>query len=160
MEYILGIDIGTTSIKVGLLSTTGELKYISTQEYSLITQGKDIIESKIDIYLASCRAGIKEVLDKSQTSPDSILALGFSSQGETLVCLNNKDEVLKNVIVWLDSRAIDEAEIIKKKIPIDKWYKTTGLPEPSPMWPLSKMLWLKRNEPVLYDEVLIIKSIK
>jgi len=101
VEYILGIDIGTTSVKVGLLSTTGELKYIST-----------------------------------------------------------KDEVLKNVIVWLDSRAIDEAEIIKKKIPIDKWYKTTGLPEPSPMWPLSKILWLKRNEPVLYDEVLITKSIK
>ncbi len=160
MEYILGIDIGTTSVKIGLLSTTGELKHISTQEYSLITQGDNIIESKVDTYLTSCRAGIKDVLDKSQTSPGSILALGFSSQGETLVCLNNKGEVLRNVIVWLDSRAIDEAEIIKRKIPIDKWYKTTGLPEPSPMWPLSKILWLKRNEPEVFNKTSRFLTLK
>lgn len=160
MKYLLGIDIGTTSIKVGLVNERGDLISLSTQEYSLKTLSDNRIEAEIDIYWNSCRAGIKEVLDKASISPTSILAIGLSSQGETLVCLDKNGNAIRDVIVWLDSRAVQEANLISKEIPIDIWYKTTGLPEISPMWPLCKILWLKRNEPEIFNKTSKFLTIK
>jgi len=103
--YLLGIDIGTTSIKVGLINEKGEIVSLSTQEYSLKTFSDNRVESQVDTYWNSCKAGIKDVLRKSSISSSLILAIGLSSQGETLVCLDKEGRVLRNVIVWLDSRA-------------------------------------------------------
>lgn len=153
MNYLLGIDIGTTSIKVGLVNERGDLASLSIQEYSLKTLPGNKVESQIEVYLNSCKAGIKEVIDKSGVSLNSIIAIGLSSQGETLVCLDKKGNVLRDVIVWLDSRAIEEANEIGKKVSINIWYKTTGLPEISPMWPICKILWLKKNETEVFRKI-------
>lgn len=161
MRYLLGIDIGTTSVKVGLIDEKGDLISLSIQEYSLKTLPDNRVENKVDIYWNSCKTGIKEIINKTGISSTSILAIGLSSQGETLVCLDKNGNVLRDVIVWLDSRAIQEANTISKAISTDIWYKTTGLPEVSPMWPLCKVLWLKRNEPETFNKVskfLIIKD--
>ena len=159
--YLLGIDIGTTSVKVGLINDEGELVALSIQEYLLKTSSDNRVESYVDIYWNSCKAGIRDVLERSSISSASILAIGLSSQGETLVCLNKEGKVLRNVIVWLDSRAVEESEIIGREIPIELWYRTTGLPEVSPMWPICKILWLKRNEPDIFDKTskfLVLKD--
>ncbi len=159
--YLLGIDIGTTSIKVGLINEKGEIVSLSTQEYSLKTFSDNRVESHVDTYWNSCKAGIRDVLRKSSISSSLILAIGLSSQGETLVCLDKEDKALRNAIVWLDSRAVEESEIIGREIPTETWYRTTGLPEVSPMWPICKILWLKRNEPDIFDKTskfLVLKD--
>ncbi|MGB9682624.1 MAG: xylulokinase [bacterium] len=159
--YLLGIDIGTTSIKVGLINEKGGLVSLSIQEYSLKTSSNNRVESYADTYWNSCKAGIRDVLEKSSVSSASIVAIGLSSQGETLVCLDKEGKVLRNVIVWLDSRAVEESEIIGREIPIELWYRTTGLPEVSPMWPICKILWIKRNEPDIFGKTskfLVLKD--
>ncbi|MGC8717765.1 MAG: xylulokinase [bacterium] len=159
--YLLGIDIGTTSIKVGLINEKGGLVSLSIQEYSLKTSSNNRVESYADTYWNSCKAGIRDVLEKSSVSSASIVAIGLSSQGETLVCLDKEGKVLRNVIVWLDSRAVEESEIIGREIPIELWYRTTGLSEVSPMWPICKILWIKRNEPDIFGKTskfLVLKD--
>jgi xylulokinase len=151
MRYLLGIDVGTTSVKVGLISERGELEALAIKEYSLLTPSANRVECAVDVYWESCKDGIREVMGKSRVAPSSILALGLSSQGETLVCLDSEGKALRRAIVWLDSRAYEEADIISKEIPIEVWFEKTGMPEVSPMWPICKILWLKRNEPCIFE---------
>ncbi|MBC7329226.1 hypothetical protein H5T88_02595 [bacterium] len=151
MRYLLGIDIGTTSVKVGLVNERGELEAIAIKEYSLLTSSDNRVECDVDIYWKNCKDGIREVMGKSGVAPSSILAIGLSSQGETFVCLDGEGKVLRRAIVWLDSRAYGEADIVSKEIPLEVWYKKTGMPEMSPKWTICKILWLKRNEPCIFE---------
>lgn len=160
-DHLLGVDVGTTSIKVGLFTTNGKLKAISTQEYSLLTPSSNMVELPADVYWTALGKGMKDVLGKSEVHPESILALSLSSQAETLICVDKKGRVLRNAIVWLDTRAEEESAQITKNYPPELLYKTTGLPEMSPIWPAPKILWLKENEPDVFNQTskfLIVKD--
>ena len=160
-EYLLSIDVGTTSVKVGLFQSDGKLKAISIQEYSLLTPSSNMVELPADVYWTALGKGIKDVLGKSEVNPESILALSLSSQAETLICIDKKDRVLRNAIVWLDTRAEEESAKIAKNFSSKLLYKTTGLPEMSPIWPAPKILWLKKNEPDVFNQTskfLIVKD--
>ena len=161
MEHLLSIDVGTTSIKVGLFTTDGKLKAMSTHEYSLLTLSSNMVELPADVYWMALGEGIKDVLDKSEVHPESILALSLSSQAETLICVNKKGKVLRNAIVWLDTRAEEESTRIAKNFAPELLYKITGLPKMSPIWPAPKILWLKKNEPDVFSHTsrfLIVKD--
>jgi len=161
LEYFLSIDIGTTSIKVGIFGIDGRLKAVSTQEYSLLTPSSDVVELPVNVYWEALRKGVREVLKKSKLHPQSVIALSISSQAETLICIDKKGKVLRNAIVWLDNRAVTESSEISRNFPKEILYKITGLPEMSPMWPASKILWLKRNEPYVFNQTskfLIVKD--
>lgn len=161
MDYLLSIDVGTTSIKVGLFTTNGKLVAMSIQEYSLLTPSSNIVELPANIYWIALSKGIRDVLKKSEVNPESILALSLSSQAETLICVDKKGKVLRNAIVWLDTRAEKESLEIAQSFPPELLYETTGLPEPSPIWPASKILWLKKNEPDVFrhtSKFLIVKD--
>lgn len=147
MQYLLTIDAGTTSIKVGIFQTNGDLKTISTQEYTLLTPSSTKVELPVDVYWFACKNGIADVLKSSKINPEAIVALSISSQGETLVPIDKEEGALRNAIVWLDTRAKTEASEISKLFPIDKFYHTTSLPDINPIWPVAKILWIKKNEP-------------
>ncbi len=160
-DHLLGVDVGTTSIKVGLFQPDGKLKTMSTQEYTLLTPSSNRVELPADVYWTALGKGIKDILGKSEVNPESILALSLSSQAETLICVNKKENVLRNAIVWLDSRAEEESKEIAKNFAPELLYKTTGLPEMSPVWPAPKILWLKKNEPDVFNQTakfLIVKD--
>lgn len=161
MEYLLSIDVGTTSIKVGLFTTNGKLKAMFTQEYTLFTPSSNMVELPADVYWMASGKGIKNILDKSEVHPESILALSLSSQAETLICVDKRGKVLRNAIVWLDTRAEEECKEIAKNFSSELLYKTTGLPEMSPIWPAPKILWLKESEPDVFghtSKFLIVKD--
>ena len=160
-EYLLSIDVGTTSTKVGLFTTAGKLRAMSIQEYTLFTPSFNIVEFLADAYWKALSKGIKDVLEESKAHPESILALSLSSQAETLICLDKKGKVLRNAIVWLDTRAEKESAEIAKNFTSELLYRTTGLPEMSPIWPAAKILWLKKNEPDIFNHTskfLIVKD--
>jgi len=120
-----------------------------------------MVELPADVYWTALGKGIKDVLGKSEVNPESILALSLSSQAETLICIDKKDRVLRNAIVWLDTRAEEESAEIAKNFPPELLYKTTGLPKMSPIWPAPKILWLKKNEPDVFNQTskfLIVKD--
>ncbi len=62
MQYLLTIDVGTTSIKVGLFQPDGELKVMSVQEYSLLTPSSNTVELPADVYWMALGKGIMESL--------------------------------------------------------------------------------------------------
>lgn len=153
MEYILSVDSGTTASKVSLFGEGGELLAISTQEYHLITPSALAVEVRAETLWNAFKAGVSEVLKKTEADPESIIALGISAQGETLIPIDKEGKPLRNAIVWLDNRAQEEAEILSREFNDGTSYKITGQVKIVPTWPASKILWIKRNEPNIFRKV-------
>jgi xylulokinase len=160
-ESLLSIDIGTTSVKVGLFDLEGTLVSLSTREYSLATPGDHRVELDVDVYWNAIVEGVREVRTKAGVDPADILALSLSSQGETLVCAGSDGTPLMNAIVWLDARAQAESEELARSFSSGQIYRTTGYPWMAPVWPAAKILWLRNHQPDVFrktEKFLIIKD--
>jgi xylulokinase len=82
-----------------------------------------------------------------------IEAVGISAQGETLIPVDKDGKPLRRAIVWLDSRAQQEAEILDKEFDQGTSYRITGQVKIVPTWPASKILWLRNHEPKTFEQV-------
>ncbi len=152
MTYLIGYDLGTTAIKVSLFDDQGNLLAKSTQEYELSTPSPRAVEQEVSVYWNSFKQGLKEVLDKSNVPPKDINCMGVSAQGETLIAIDKDGEPLRPAIVWLDSRAEKEAEILARTFKNENICKRTGQVEMVPTWPAAKILWLKMHEPEVFKK--------
>ena len=146
MPSLLSIDAGTTAVKVSLFDERGRMATSSLQEYTLLTPAEDWVELPAEVYWQSCVGGIREVLAQPGVTPEEILAVGVTSQGETLIPVGGEGQPLRNAIVWLDNRARAEAQAVAASFELDRFYEVTGLPEIIPTWPACKILWLREQE--------------
>ena len=152
-SYVIGLDAGTTSIK-GILTDPQGVVYASAgEEYMLDMPREDICELDPEIYWDRTRTVIRHLLQQSGVSPSDVMALAFSSQGETLITVDERGRPLQKAIVWLDNRSKKEAEEIKNIFGPEKIHRITGQPEVLPTWPATKIKWLQRHEPSLFGKV-------
>lgn len=160
-ELIIGLDLGTTALKIALFDRNGKIIAVSTQEYSLLTPKTDHVEVAPQTYWQSFKNGLADLRQKTQFDLKEIKALGFSAQGETLFFLDKNGNPLRNAIVWMDNRAQEEAQQLKKRFGDETCFKVTGQVSFEPCWPASKVLWVKNNEPEIFsqiDKVLLIED--
>ena len=140
----MGIDIGTTSVKTAVFNETLEEKITLTADYTLDSHG-DIVEFDGESYWTIVKGEIEKV--KREMGID---ALAVDTQCETLILTDADGNPVRPAIVWLDNRAVEEAEIIEKHFGHKKVYEVTGQPEITATWPACKLLWVKRNEPEVW----------
>jgi xylulokinase len=141
---LLGIDIGTTSVKTGLYNEKLEQLLSLTADYTLDAHG-DRVEFDAEEYFKIVKAEIEKA--KETAKP---YALSVDTQCETLILTDEVGVPLRPAIVWLDNRATEEAELIKAHFGNRKVYEVTGQPEITATWPAAKLLWVKRNEPEIW----------
>ena len=148
-KKLLGIDIGTTSLKAAVFNEKGERLALKSVDYTLDT---DSITGYIEFdpmkYVEMC----KSVIDELNLECGGIDALSIDTQGETLILTDNKGTPLFPAIVWLDNRATVEAEAIRDKFGNKRVYEITGQPEITAGWPASKLLWIKNNKPEVFSK--------
>lgn len=143
----LGIDIGTTSIKAAVFNSKGERLALKSVDYTLDTDAvTGFIEFDAKKYVEMCKNVINELTEEC----GRIDALSIDTQGETLIITDENGEPLCPAIVWLDNRAVAEAEAIKEKFGNKLVYEVTGQPEITAGWPASKLLWMKNNKPEIF----------
>ena len=153
MDYLIGLDIGTTAEKMALFDTKGTLLAVSTQEYDLITPKLNWVEEKAEVYWDAFKAAISDIKSQYSISPENDrFSLAISAQGETLFFLDENGKNLRNAIVWMDNRADDEAAALKDAFGDDECYRVTGQVSFEPCWPASKILWVKKNEPEVFEK--------
>ena len=151
-KFILGLDAGTTSFKGILVSEDGSIINVASREYSLTFSGSDIVEIDAEAYWQSTVGIIRQLLDESTIPAEDIKALAFSSQGETLVCVDDEGKPLRNAIVWMDNRSVSEAEKMKKDWSGKAILEKTGQTEVLPLWPATSIMWLKDHEPAIFKK--------
>lgn len=140
----LSIDMGTTAAKVGVIDSDGRLVSAAAKEYSLQTPRPSIVELHPEVYRRMTFSAVRDAVSAPQVRASEILSIAISCQGETLISIDAHGAPLRNAVVWMDTRATEEAESLRSLLPMDA---RTGLAEIAPEWPASKLLWLRRNEP-------------
>ena len=146
-KCVLGIDVGTTSVKSVLLNHEGVILASAMKEYALDSGPNDICEVHPDTYWNITCQVIRGVIAEAKINPESVKGLAFSSQGETLIVVDADGKPIRKAIVWLDNRSTAEAKEIEDQFGNQLIMDITGQPEVVPTWPATRILWLKKNEP-------------
>lgn len=144
MANLLGVDVGTTSMKMVLFDENANILKSVVRDYTLITKA-DTVEFNAEEYWDMFSSAYSEI--KSEFKID---AMSIDTQCETLIVADENGVPLYNAIVWLDNRAVKEAEEIEKNFGTQKVYEKTGQPEITATWPACKLLWLRKNEPDIF----------
>lgn len=148
MDKILTFDVGTTAIKTCVFDRELKLQAIRSDEYDLLTGG--VVELSPDTYWQTmCRAvaAIGKEVDLG-----SVRAICLTTQGETMIPVDESGTPLHNAVVWLDDRAKEQAEQISRAITPEELYRLTGVTDMNGFVPLAKLLWFKQAQPAIYGK--------
>lgn len=160
-ELILGIDVGTTSLKVSVFDHTGTQKDSALVEYSLLTAQTNFVEVPCSVYMESIQKCMKLIAAQGKIQTNDITVIGFSVQGETLCLLDKDCEPLMNAIVWMDNRAGVQAEKMRAHFGDDLCYQVTGQVSFEACWPAAKLMWIRDEMPEIFaaaQHVLLLED--
>lgn len=149
MKYIIGMDVGTTATKGVLYDENGKAFFSASKGYPLIQTKIGQAEEDPKVIFDA----VQEVIFAlTQKADGEIAAISWSSQMHSLIGLDKDNNLLTNSITWADNCAKNVVQDAKKSGLARKIYQKTGMPM-HPMAPIYKMLWLKDNEPELFNQV-------
>jgi xylulokinase len=148
----LTFDIGTTSVKVVLYAPDGRLVRKSIRNFTIDTPRADWYEADPSAYWQAVVDGTRVILSPGDIDPADIRTFSGCSQGETVIFLDTDEHPVRPAIVWLDHRARGESEELAALASRDELYATTGQTDFDPTWTAAKILWVKKNEPKLFEK--------
>ena len=150
MDLLLGLDVGTTSVKAGLFDAAGTCLAVAGEEYRLDHPGPDRAQLDGETYWSASQAAIRRTVAAAGAGRDDVTALAVSSQGETVVPVDAAGRALGPALVWLDNRALAESREITEAFGEARIYDVTGVPSVFPTWSACKILWWRRHEPDVF----------
>ncbi|HEY85442.1 MAG TPA: xylulose kinase [Chloroflexi bacterium] len=148
--YVIGIDFGTESVRVGIFNQAGEPVAFASQAYPLYHPRPGWAEQKPDEWWAALVTATRSVLDKSGVAKEEIVGLGADCTSCTVVAMDKNFQPLRPAIIWMDVRAAEQARRIAEiGHPALKY---NGHGNVSAEWMPCKALWIKENEPEIYQK--------
>jgi len=150
MKYLLGIDIGTSGTKTVLFDLFGNAAASATQEYPLYQPQNGWAEQEPSDWWKAVVGTIQAVLKKSGANASEIGGVGLSGQMHGLVMLDENNQVLRKSIIWCDQRTGTQCEEITSLVGRERLIEITANPALTG-FTASKILWVRENEPRLYD---------
>ncbi len=149
MNYLIGIDIGTSATKTVLFDEEGRVAASASQEYPLYQPHNGWAEQDPHDWRDAALETLRRVMDESGAGPEDVKGIGLSGQMHGLVMLDEKGEVIRRSIIWCDQRTGAEVEDMLAIMPRERWIKVTANP-PLTGWTAAKILWVRKNEPENY----------
>ena len=154
MDYLLGIDIGTSGTKTLLINASkgGEVVASSLKTYPLSTPKPLWAEQEPQDWWQGTIASIQEVLQKSGVDAKEIRGIGLSGQMHGSVFLDKDNSVLRPAILWCDQRTQAECDWIMDTVGREKTIELISNPVLTG-FTAGKIIWLRNNEPEIYKQV-------
>ena len=149
MNYLLGIDLGTSGTKTVLFDTQGTPVASCTREYPMSQPHNGWAEQDPEDWWQAVIATVREVLSQSGASSGQIVGIGLSGQMHGLVMLDGQGDVLRPAILWCDGRTGRECEEIERRVGKQDLIRITANPALTG-FTASKILWVRRHEPACY----------
>jgi len=140
----LGLDLGTSGVRVVALTAAGETVAQATRAYPLLTPRPGWTEQHPQDWLDAGRAALRDVTGQLGARP--VLALGLSGQMHGLVALDRHGHVIRPAPLWNDQRTAGAVDEIEARVPRADLVARTGNRAVSG-FQLPKLLWLRRAEP-------------
>ena len=152
----IGVDVGTGSVRAGVFGSTGTMLASAKTDIALHRgPGLSVEQSSAEIWAAVC-GSVRTALQRSSVAPESVGGLGFDATCSLVVLgrdgaslpVGASGDPRRDVIVWMDHRAVDQAERINATHhPVLKY--VGGVISPEMETP--KLLWLRENRPEVFD---------
>lgn len=145
----IGIDLGTSGVKLLLIRKSGEIVRSVSRSYDLIIPKSSWSEQEPNAWFEETLDGLKSLVKGYEKD---LKAISFSGQMHGLVILDENDRVLRPAILWNDQRTTNEVDYLNKEIGIQNLIKytgniaLTGLTAP-------KILWVKNHEPEVFNKI-------
>jgi xylulokinase len=156
MNYLLGLDIGTTGVNAMLFDLDGNSLGGAYREYPSIYPTEHQVEQDAETVLTKTFEVCRETLEITNIQPGSIQAVGITSHRASFGFLNANRQLIGNrIIVWQDNRAVSVIEDVAAKISGTELYKTTGMPL-TPTYTLEKLVWFKKHQPEFFANVATV----
>lgn len=149
MLYI-GVDLGTSAVKLLLMDSEGKIQKIVSREYPLYFPHPGWSEQKPEDWFEQSMEGIKELV--SECDKSQVAGISFGGQMHGLVALDKDDRVIRPAILWNDGRTGEETDYLNQEIGKDKLSEYTaniafaGFTAP-------KILWMKKHEPENFAKI-------
>ncbi len=150
MKYLLGIDLGTSSLKGSVYTTDGRLVDSSASEYDLYIPKKGFSEQDPKDWIKALKNVVGSLSKKIDDFSKNLDAISFSGQMHSLVLLDENGEVLRNAILWNDVRTTDQCQ----KIMNDFGHEILSISKNIALegFTLPKILWVMENEPEIWEK--------
>jgi FGGY-family pentulose kinase len=153
MNYLIGIDVGTQALRAVLFTTEGEKIFETSESYPTHHLAPGRVEQEPEHWWTALVECLRRTAAQSGIDLNDIVALSYACSSCTVVVLDETSRSLRPALMWMDERAVAEAdEITATASPVLKY--SGG--KVSPQWMLPKTLWLLRHEPDLFERAFRI----
>ena len=152
MTYFLGIDSSTTATKALLMDADGEVVSVASSEYTYETPRPMWTEQRPELWWQATAESVRQVLGQSGVDAADVQAVGLTGQMHGLVLLDRDGEVLRPAILWNDQRTAAECDEIRERLGKERLVQITGN-DALTGFTAPKILWVKNNEPQVFDKV-------
>ncbi|SHG49595.1 xylulokinase [Chryseolinea serpens] len=154
-KYLLGYDLGSSSIKASLIDAATGQSVASAQspaeEMPMLAVHAGWAEQDPEMWWEHAQKSLQACLKKSGASGADIAAIGISYQMHGLVCVDKDQKVLRPSIIWCDSRAVDIGRSAFQSLGAD--YSLKHLLNSPGNFTASKLKWVKDNEPAVFERI-------
>jgi gluconokinase len=157
-EFVIGLDIGTTSSKACVFNVNGKLIAAVEKMITSHYPQQGWVEQDPNEIERSSVLAIREAVEKAAVGKDEIISLGFSAAMHSLVCVNEEGQPVSPGLIWADGRSYAQAEKVSETIG-SSVYAKTGTPI-HPMTPFMKLLWMKETNYEPFQQAAYFMSIK
>jgi gluconokinase len=155
-NYFIGIDLGTGSTKAVAVNEAGKTIASAQSYYSTNNPKPGYSEQNPELIWRAFLNCISKIITNLKQPP---MAVSFSSAMHSIMPVDEKGEALANAMLWSDSRSADIALRIRSSADGGEIYRHTGTAIYA-MSPLCKIIWLKENNPGLFDKAHKFISVK
>ncbi len=143
MNYFLGIDIGTTNVKLALFDANWEAHIVEEKEIKTYYPKSGYCEQNA-VEIAEISTGLlKKVIQGAKAKSLTIDGIGLSTAMHSFLPVNDEITPLANLVIWSDTRAIQISESLKKNSTVSKYFEKSNVPM-HPMLPLTKWIWFNQ----------------
>lgn len=154
-QFLLGFDVGTSSVKASLVDIeTGQMAataFYPEKEAPIKSVKTGWAEQDPEMWWTNAKLALKDIMAKADATGEDIKAIGISYQMHGLVCVDKEGKVLRDSIIWCDSRAVPYGEKAFDTIGSDK---CLGHLLNSPgNFTAAKLAWVKENEPETFANI-------
>ena len=151
MQYTLGIDIGTTSVKVIMISSEGKIFAETSVSHDLISRYPNWAEEDADIWWENTKTALRSLKEAHQEEMMNIKCIGCSGMVPAIVMLDAEGHPVRKTIQQNDARAVEQIGRISQILDQEKLYERIG-GKTNQQHILPRLLWVKENEPEVWEK--------
>jgi gluconokinase len=158
-DYLIAVDIGTTSTKALLYRVGGAIENYASQSYPTYYPQPGFVEQDPEEILSAVIQVISALVEKTEVHPQSILAITFGGVWQSMMAVDSHCQALSRAMIWADIRALKQNERLQAELTTEEIRERTGCTL-HPMYFLSRLMWFQEEVPEIFRRSHKFISIK